>query len=82
MFAPDLAQAFQMVDSADGRLDEEGFVIHSMLDRKYFKLKYPAYKEVLGLVFQQQRGQAASDTLQKAALLIYEGREEFPEAPS
>jgi hypothetical protein len=164
MFAPDLAQAFRMVDSADGRLGEEGFVIHSMLDRKYFKLKYPAYKEVLGLVnemrsdrfvrgylpledhqrqatlellpddiravahqqlqrhtgimdrvqryaretvargpvdpapfaefvranvpvafqrlvFQQRRGQAASDTLEKAALPIYEGREEFPEGP-
>lgn len=46
----DLAGAFKEVDNAPFELSTEGFVIRTVDDGRYFKLKYPAYKEVLKVV--------------------------------
>jgi hypothetical protein len=46
----DLAGAFNEVDKAPLELGTEGFVIRTVDDGRYFKLKYPAYKKVLKIV--------------------------------
>lgn len=50
VFEGSLRDAFAEIDNAEPKLGHEGFVIHSLTERKYFKLKYEGYKEVLRLV--------------------------------
>jgi hypothetical protein len=50
VFELSLREAFEKVDNADAVLGFEGYVIRSIRDQRYFKLKYPAYKRVLELI--------------------------------
>lgn len=47
VFAGSLGDAFSTIDSSDHVLGTEGFVIRDVASGRYFKLKFPAYKDVL-----------------------------------
>jgi len=50
VFQGSLGDAFDEVDRAGNHLHTEGFVVRAIEEGKYFKLKYPGYKETLALV--------------------------------